>query len=90
MLPNIHGADYKRDTLMRTFTPSETQPILMLTGPQAGFQQQQQPPAPGQGDKSLFSIKLLLYFEFFRLPDSGENALLPGLQYVVEPVIKFI
>merc|ERR1712241_1463698 len=27
----------------------ETQPILMLTGPQAGFQQQQQPPAPGQG-----------------------------------------
>jgi len=27
----------------------ETQPILMLTGPQAGFQQQQAPPAPGQG-----------------------------------------
>ena len=31
---------------------SETQPILMLTGPQAGFQQQQQPPAPGQGMNS--------------------------------------
>merc|ERR1712013_210647 len=27
----------------------ETQPILMLTGPQAGFQPQQQPQAPGQG-----------------------------------------
>merc|ERR1712226_1209250 len=27
----------------------ESQPILMLTGPQAGFPQQQQQPAPGQG-----------------------------------------
>ena len=31
---------------------SETQPILMLTGPQAGFQQQAPPPAPGQGSNS--------------------------------------
>ena len=29
-------------------------------------------------------------FKFSRLSDSRENALLPGLQYVVEPVIKFI
>ena len=39
---------------------SETQPILMLTGPQAGFQQQQQPPAPGQGDQSLVFLPACL------------------------------
>jgi len=39
----------------------ETQPILMLTGPQAGFQPQQQPQAPGQGGHLVFYNNNLEY-----------------------------